>query len=191
MKSDEKGLRQSRSLINRHPLTSLVQELVIRGFSKRTIKAYLSHNQRFLDWVGKSSKEVNSQDIKDYLLHLKGGGYSNTSLNNVISALRFYYQQVLKRKLFFNIYRPKKEKFLPIVLAKREILKIINSTKNLKHKLLLSLLYGSGLRVSEVIRLKVGDIDILSKSVLVKAGKGKKDRYTILSNNSIELLDKY
>lgn len=191
MKSDFKAIKKPQFLNNAHPLATLVQELIIRGFSKRTIKSYFSHNQRFLDFVGKSAKEVNSQDIKNYLLYLKSKKYSNTSLNNVISALKFYYRQVLKRRLFFDIKRPKKEKFLPVILSKVEIIKIINSTKNLKHKLLLSLLYGSGLRVSEVVRLKISDINISSKSVLVKAGKGQKDRYTLLSQNSIELLEVY
>lgn len=174
-----------------HPLASLAQELIIRGFSRRTIKSYLSHNQRFLEWVAKSAKEVSSQDIKNYLLYLKSQNYTNTSLNSVISSLKFYYGQILKRKLFFNILRPKKEKFLPTVLAKTEIIKIINCAHNLKHKLLLSLLYGSGLRVSEVVRLKISHLDLASKSLLVKDGKGNKDRYTLLSASSIKLLNLY
>ena len=151
----------------------------------------MSHNQKFLDFVGKSAREVNTQDIKDYLLYLKAKNYSNTSLNNVISALKFYYQQVLKRKLFFNIHRPKKEKFLPVVLSKQEIIRIINSTNNLKHKLILSLLYGSGLRVSEVVKLKISDLDIDNKTILIKASKGNKDRFSLLSEQSIKLLKIY
>lgn len=191
MKSDFKAIKKPQFLNNSHPLATLAQELIIRGFSKRTIKSYLSHNQRFLDFTNKSAKETTSQDIKNYLLYLKSQNYSNTSLNNVISALKFYYNQVLHRKLFFNIVRPKREKFLPVVLTRAEIIKIINITHNLKHKLLLSFMYGSGLRVSEVVKLRVGDIDILTKSVLVKAGKGQKDRHTLLSNNSIKFLDIY
>lgn len=191
MKSDQKGLQKSQFLANGHPLASLAQELIIRGFSRRTIKSYLSHNQKFLDFIGKSAKEATAQDIKDFLLYLKSQNYSNTSLNNVISALKFYYEQILHRKLFFNIRRPKKENFLPIVLTRAEIISIINCVHNLKHKLLLSLLYGSGLRVSEVVKLKISDIDILSKSILIKAGKGQKDRFTILSKNSVELLNLY
>ena len=179
------------ALINNHPLANLAQELIIRGFSKRTIKSYLSHNQRFLDFVGKSAREVSSQDIKNYLLYLKGQNYSNTSLNSVISALKFYYSQLLHRKLFFVIKRPKKEKFLPMVLSKLEIVKIINSSSNLKHKTLLSLLYGSGLRVSEVIKIKISHLDLATKSLLVKDGKGNKDRYTLLSGQSIKLLEIY
>ena len=191
MKSDNKGLQKPDFLANNHPLATLAQELIIRGFSRRTIKSYLAHNQKFLDFAHKSAREASSQDIKNYLLYLKSKNYSNTSLNSVISALKFYYEQILHRKLFFNIRRPKKEKFLPIVLTKLEIIKIINCASNIKHKLLLSLLYGSGLRVSEVVKLKIIHLDMNSRSLLVKDGKGSKDRYTLLSDISSKFLNLY
>lgn len=198
MKSDFMGseepnnLEEFNKLVPRaHPLARLAQELIIRGFSKRTIKSYLSHNQRFLDFTKKSAREINNQDIKDYLLFLKAKNYTNTSLNSVISALKFYYQQVLKRRLFFNIVRPKREKHLPQVLSKGQIKSIITAAANLKHQCILSLLYGSGLRVSEVVALKIADLDLVEKFVFVRGGKGDKDRYTLLSKSSIILLDKY
>ena len=167
-------------LVSTHPLSALAQELIIRGFSKRTIKEYLAHNRRFLEFIGKSAREINAQDIKQYLLVLRmRDGYTNTSLNSVISALRFYYQQVLKRKLFFGIERPKREKYLPVVLTRNEILALIEATKNLKHKLLLAVAYGSGLRVSEVIRLKVQHIDFDALTIHVQGAKGAKDRITV------------
>lgn len=191
MKSGLPAAKKPQLLANSHPLASLAQELIIRGFSKRTIQSYLSHNQRLLDFTGKSARAVDSQDIKNYLLYLKGQNYSNTSLNQVISSLKFYYGQLLHRKLFFSIRRPKKEKFLPTVLTKSEIIKIINCAHNLKHKLLLSLLYGSGLRVSEVVKIKINHLDLVSKSLLVKDAKGQKDRFTLLSAISVKLLNLY
>ncbi|MEK7583678.1 MAG: site-specific tyrosine recombinase/integron integrase [Patescibacteria group bacterium] len=188
MKSDfkpELGLsivpnRSGLSAQNAHPLSALLQELVIRGFSARTIKGYLAHNRRFLATVGKSAREVTAQDIKGYLLYLRvQEGYSNTSLNNVISALQFYYQQVLKRKLFASIRRPKREKHLPVVLTRQEISRILNSVENRKHKLLIAVAYGAGLRVSEVVRLRVQDIDLEALTIHVKDAKGAKDRITI------------
>ena len=180
------------SLVPRaHPLAFLVRELIIRGFSPRTVKAYLVHNQKFLDFVGRSAKAVATQDIKNYLLYLKARQYSNTSLNHVISALRFYYDDFLRRRLFTHIRRPKREKFLPTVLAREQIIKIINAPANIKHKLLLSLLYGSGLRVSEVVRLKVEHLLCAEKLILVKDAKGHKDRYTILSQQSLNLWEIY
>ncbi len=191
MKSGFEMTKRPQFLNKSHPLTSLAQELIIRGFSKRTIKSYLSHNQRFLDFVGKSAREVNGQDIRNYLLYLKSQNYTNTSLNQVISALKFYYEQILHRKLFFSIRRPKKEKFLPMVLTRTEVIKIINCARNLKHKILLSLLYGSGLRVSEVVKIKISHLDLAGKSLLVKDAKGQKDRYTLVSAISIKLLNLY
>ena len=185
-------LSKKNQLIPRtHPLARLAQELIIRGFSRRTIKAYLSHNQKFLDFIKKSAREINNQDIKDYLLSLKIKGYTNTSLNNVISALKFYYQQVLKRRLFFIIVRPKREKHLPQILSKQKIKSIITAAANLKHQCILSLLYGSGLRVSEVVTLKIAEIDLDEKSVFIHKAKGNKDRYTLLSKFSLDLIKKY
>ncbi|PWB38606.1 MAG: integrase [Parcubacteria group bacterium] len=174
-----------------HPLAFLVQELIIRGFSHRTVKAYLGHNQRFLDFVSKSAKEVNAQDIKNYLLYLKSRGYSNTSLNLVISALRFYYDDFLHRRLFTHVRRPRREKFLPTILAREQIIRIINVPINIKHRLLLSLLYGSGLRVSEVVKLKPDHLRPAEKLLLVKDAKGHKDRYTLLSLQSLDLWEAY
>ncbi|MFA6304528.1 MAG: tyrosine-type recombinase/integrase [Patescibacteria group bacterium] len=174
-----------------NPLATLAQELIIRGFSKRTIEAYLSINRRFLVYIGKSAKEATTQDVKNYLLYLKAQGQSNTSLNLTISALKFYFQQILKRKLFFNITRPTKEKYLPTVLSKEEIIKLLELTDNLKHKLLLSIMYGSGLRVSEAVCLKIEHLDLRQNKIMVKSGKGAKDRVTLLSHHSTELLNQY
>lgn len=165
---------------HRHFLFTLAQELAIRGFSKRTIKTYLEQNQRFLEFIKKSAKEVNAQDVRDYLLYLKGKNITNTSLNLVISALKFYYNEILKRKIFFNIKRPKREKYLPVVLSREEITRIIEVTTNIKHKLILALAYGAGLRVSEVIGLKVEDFDFAELTVHLKQAKGGKDRITVM-----------
>lgn len=161
-------------------LDTLTRELTIRGFSRRTIRGYLAHNRHFLDWLGKSAKEVTAEDIKNFLHVLRSHGYSNTSLNNVISGLKFYYEDVLKRKLFFTISRPKREQYLPIVLAREEIITILASVKNEKHKLLLSLAYGAGLRVSEAVALKVRDLDFERGVLNVRQAKGNKDRLSLL-----------
>ncbi len=192
MKSDLLPVKNSfLALPNSHPLATLAQELIIRGFSRRTVKSYLAYNQKFLDFVAKSAKEVDSQDVKNFLLFLKSQNYTNTSLNLVISALKFYYEQVLKRRLFFSVTRPKREKHLPQVLAKNQIQSLITAAANIKHQLVLSLLYGSGLRVSEVVTLEIKDLDLENKFVLVRGAKGAKDRYTLLSQASLELVKKY
>ncbi len=192
MKSDLLPVKnRSLALPNSHPLATLAQELIIRGFSKRTVKSYLAQNQKFLDFCSKSAREVDSQDIKNFLLFLKGQNYTNTSLNLVISALKFYYEQVLKRRLFFSVTRPRREKHLPQVLSKEQIKSLITAATNIKHQLILSLLYGSGLRVSEVVTLEISDLDLVNKYVFVRGAKGNKDRYTLLSQNSLDLAKKY
>lgn len=173
------------NLIKINALKSLAQELIIRGFSRRTIKVYLDINQDFLRFIGKSAKEATTQDVKNYLLFKKVRGLSNTSLNLTISALKFYFRQVLKRNLFFSIRRPKKEHYLPVVLSKEEIQSIIDAVSNIKHKLMISLAYGSGLRVSEVINLKVKDINFNELTLNIRQSKGNKDRLTILSEKAV------
>lgn len=165
-----------------HPLQFLAQELVVRGYSRKTIKNYLSCNQDFLRFIGKSARSVTLDDIKRYLTVLRvHEGYTNTSLNNVISALRFYYETVLKRRMFVAMKRPKREQVLPVVFTREEAQKIIQSMTNPKHQLLLALAYSAGLRVSEIVALRVHDIDFASLTVHVKGAKGAKDRITIFS----------
>ena len=161
------------------------------GFSRKTIKAYLHYNRKFLNFARKSPKEITNEDIKRYLEYLANKKFSNTTLNLAINALKFYYTQVLKGKFFFDIKHPKKEKRLPVVLTKDEIRRMLEVTENLKHKLLMEIMYASGLRVSEIIKLKIKDIDLEEGIIRVNLGKGKKDRQTILSKRAIEDLKMY
>ena len=161
----------------------LIDEMKIRGFSRKTISRYLYINQRFLGFVGKSPKDVNKSDIENYLVRLYDSGKSSATRHLVCAALKFYYEGVLSRK--FGLKYPKKSNKLPVVLSKEEILGMIGSVKNQKHRLLLMLMYGSGLRVGEAIKAKIGDFDISSKTLHVKSGKGDKDRIVNLSERFI------
>jgi len=180
---------------SKDPIAKLEQELRIRNFSQKTINAYLYYNKELLRFANyKSPKEINKQDIKDYLDFLLSGGRAGATLNLAVSALKFYYENIMKRKFFapsHGVSRPKKEKKLPTVLAKEEILKMIEVTDNLKHKLMIQILYSAGLRVSELADLKINDIDFNRKVVIIKAGKGKKDRITIISKVVLDNIDKY
>ena len=183
---------QSRTTrIKRDPMYNLERELKIRGFSRKTIKAYLHYNRKFLNFARKSPKEIANEDIKKYLEYLANRKVSNATLNLAINALKFYYTQVLKRKFFFDIKHPKKEKRLPVVLTKDEIKRMLEVTANLKHKLLMEIMYASGVRVSEIIKLKIKDIDLEEGIIRVNLGKGKKDRQTILSKRAIGDLKTY
>ncbi len=179
--------------IERDPIYNLERELKIRGFSRKTVKSYLHYNKELLKFNNKSPKNINSDDIKEYLFYLKNKKLANATLNVAINAIKFYYAQILKRKFFVNkeIFRTKKAQKLPEVLNKEEIGKISSVIKNAKHKLILGLIYSSGLRVSEIINVKQGDLDFENKILKVKQSKGAKDRITILSEKIAGVLEKY
>lgn len=174
---------------SRDPFVNLERELKIRNFSSKTVKSYLYYNKQFIKFASKSPREIKNEDIKKYLEYLiKDKKFSSSTVNLVINALKFYYKQILKRKMFFDIKQAKKEKKLPIVLSKQEIDKMIKVIKNPKHKFVIQFLYSTGMRVSEVVKVKMKDIDFDRKLILIRCGKGKKDRYTLLANSLIKIL---
>lgn len=173
-------------------LENLEAELKIRGFSDKTVQAYLLHNRKFLEFARKKPDEVSEADIKSYLAYLLAElRQKPASVNLKLSSLKFFYEKILKRNIFANIQPPKSEKKIPTVLTKREVKNILEATKNIKHRLLIEMIYSSGLRVSEAVSLKIDDLDIHERMGMVKSGKGKKDRYIILSQQLIEHLTSY
>jgi len=170
----------------------LRRELVSRKYSAKTIKAYVYYNRDFLRFIKKNSTEVTNGDIKDYLVYLaEEKEVSTSSLNIAINALKFYYGEVLKRDFMYDIKRPKKDKKLPVVLSGEEVSRILSSVDNIKHRALLMLIYSAGLRVSEVIRLKIEDLDAQRKMIHVRGAKGRKDRYILLSDVAMKTLKLY
>ncbi len=161
----------------------LIDEMKVRGFSRRTIAGYCYINSKFLQFIKKSPRDVTKNDIESYLVHLYDGNKSSATRHLACAALKFYYEDVLKRR--FGLKYPKKSSKLPIVLSKDEILKMIGSIENSKHKLLLELMYGSGLRVGEAVKIKIEDFDVNGKTLHVKNGKGSKDRIVNLSEKFI------
>ena len=170
----------------------LRRELVSRRYSYKTVKTYLYYNKNFLNFVSKSPSDITNDDIKNFLVYLLEEKQSATStLNQAINALKFYYGTMLQKKFIYEVKRPKKDKKLPVVLSKEEVAKILSSVDNIKHKAILMLVYSSGLRVGEVIKLKPEDIDSKRKLVFVKGAKGRKDRYTLLSDVALKSLREY
>jgi integrase/recombinase XerD len=168
-------------------LEKLETELKIRGFSERTVTAYLFHNKKFLEFVKKEPKAVSEDDIKAYLAHLISDRQQKpTSVNLALSSLRFFYENVLDKNIFTTIKPPKNEKKIPTVLSKDEVKKLLEVTKNSKHRLMIELLYASGLRVSEAVTIKFDDLDLNERMGIVRAGKGKKDRHIILSAGLVD-----
>ena len=172
-------------------LEKLQTELKIRGFSSKTVKAYVKKNEAFLKFIGKDENGVMVDDIKSYMAHLMDRGQKPASVSLAMSSLRFLFDEMMGKGLFTKIKLPKLEHKLPIVLSKEEIRKMLDITKNPKHKLLISFLYSSGLRVSEAVSMKISDLDLNERMGIVRAGKGKKDRHIILSESLVNDLRKY
>ncbi|MBW2994721.1 tyrosine-type recombinase/integrase [Candidatus Woesearchaeota archaeon] len=173
-------------------LQKLETELKLRGFTAKTLKAYMFHNQKFLEFIKKKPENVTGDDIKLYMAHIMSDlNYKPASVNLALSALRFYYFEILELNIFVKIKAPKLEKKLPTVLTKDEIKKLIAIPKNFKHQLLIKMLYSSGLRVSECVSLKINDLELDEKMGTVRSGKGRKDRLIILSDNLISDIRKY
>ena len=170
----------------------LEAELKLRGFTPATVRAYMVHNQHFLSFIKKDPEQIEEGDIKLYLAHLIAERQNKpASVNLVLSSLRFFYETILKKKIFTDITPPKIEKKLPTVLTKEEMKSLLDASKNKKHRLLLEFLYASGMRVSECVRIKVDDLDLQEKMGRVVAGKGRKDRHIILSDTLITSLQDY
>ena len=118
-------------------LKKLETELKIRGFSAKTLNAYISNNKMFLEFVGKEPNDVNEDDVKAYMAHLMDKGLKPASVSLAISAMRFLYDGMMEKGIFTKIKLPKAEKKLPIVLSKEEIKGMLDATENAKHKLLI------------------------------------------------------
>jgi site-specific recombinase XerD len=179
---------------SKDPMFRLAQEMRIRNFSHNTIQAYLYYNKEILRFASKNPREIEKQDIRDYIDCLFNLGKSSSTINLAINAFKFYYEGILQRKFFVpktGIRRPKSEKKLPVVLSKAEVIIMINSLDNIKHKLMIQILFGSGLRASEVVDLKINDIDFIRKIIIIRQGKGAKDRITIVSDKTLTDIEKY
>ena len=173
-------------------LKELESELKLRGFTDKTVDSYMFHNKAFLSFSGKEASTIEESDVKAYLGHLiSDKKLKPASVNLALCALRFYYKKILEKDLFAKIEAPKSEKKIPIVLDKNEIETMINGTKNVKHRLFLKFLYGSGLRVSEACSMKLEDLNVEERMGMVISGKGRKDRHIILSEGFVQDIPRY
>ena len=161
-------------------LNQTERELKIRNYSQKTIKSYLYGLTKYFSFKKYNLDSIDIENIKNFLLACQQKGISASTRNLFLNAVKFFYRNVVKTNRKINIHSAVKIKSLPVVLSRTEIKEITNNIKNLKHKLLVSLSYGSGLRVSEAINLKVQDIDFDELTIHLKNAKGKKDRITIL-----------
>lgn len=175
-------------------LSALGKYLILNRYSQSTIKSYKYHFQQFLIvFRGNDLEEVTKEDIENYIYSvLKKRKISESTQSLMINSIKFYYEKVLGRpKKQYKITRPKKPLQLPNVLSHEEVVALINSCSNIKHKCIMVLVYSAGLRLSEVVQLRVRDINKDRRTIFIKGGKGKKDRYTILAENVIPILKHY
>lgn len=168
-------------------IQKLVNELKLRGYSPKTIEAYLKYNKEFAQFVSeRPASQIQIDDIKGYLANLISEREASArTVNLARSALMFYYNDVLN-KGFTNIKTPKIKASLPSVLTKEEVKRLLECAGSEKSRLIMMTLYSSGLRVSELTKLKWKDLELKEKIAWVRSGKGSKDRMIILS----ELLSK-
>ncbi|MBI2575286.1 tyrosine-type recombinase/integrase [Candidatus Woesearchaeota archaeon] len=172
-------------------LQQLETELKLRNFSPRTIKAYLFYNQKLLAHCNKPPEQVTEDDVKGYLAYMMADRKAAPSSTALIkAALKFHYDDILKKGIV-SFKPPRTERKLPAVLTKEEVKKLIESAQTKKSRLILEMLYSSGLRLSECLNMKAKDMEIKEKIGWVRHGKGGKDRPIILAEHLIEDIEQY
>lgn len=167
------------------------EELVVAGYSARTIEMYLCYVEELFDFVQKPPARIGRADIISFLAKKKAENVKGTTMALVYAALKFFFHSHLKLNIMDDIKRPKKGKKLPVVMTKEEVKAIITAAPRKRDKLILKLLYSSGLRVSEIVNLKIRDLDLGEKTATVRGGKGNKDRLIILSESWIDEIKEY
>jgi len=168
-------------------LRMLEEELLLRGYSRKTVQAYTGAVRLYARWGGTFDQ---SESVRRFILECKEKGLAAATLNLRIMALKFFFKHVLKKPFLENLRFSKRPKRIPVILSKEEILAIVEAVFNRKHKLMIALAYGAGLRVSEVVNLKVSDLLFDEMLIHIREGKGGRDRITILPEKLVADLRK-
>jgi integrase/recombinase XerD len=172
-------------------LKELKQELIVEGYSSKTLKMYQIYSREVLYHINKPVSQIDKKDIVGYLAYKKEKECTNSTLSLIHAAMEYMFGKYLKMKLLDDIKIPKKAKTLPKVLTKDEIRALFEKTRFGRNRLMLQFMYGSGCRVSEVVNLKVEDLNMKEKIATIRSGKGNKDRMIILSKEWIHGIKKY
>jgi site-specific recombinase XerD len=164
-------------------------DMTIRGFTPSTQRGYIRAVGDFTAFFGRSPDSAGAEDLRRYQLHMRSNGASATTMNAAVSALRFLFGVTLGRddanQGMTTLREPSK---LPVVLSPEEVARLLDAAPGLKYRAALSVAYGAGLRASEVVSLKLTDIDSSRMVIRVEQGKGRKDRYAMLSQQLLDLL---
>ena len=193
IKQIRKTAGQNLSLANKKFLHAYVKYLRGKVLSESTVRTYYSHILDFIIYLkNKSLPEVNNRDVElfveDICLKRK---YSVSTHRQVISAVKQFAKFQPCNIDNPELERPRKTRFLPTVLSKQEVVDLLRNTRNIKHRAILALLYSSGLRIGELINLELNDLDIDRRQVIIRSGKGRKDRYVMMAETFAQLLQNY
>lgn len=171
----------------------MLEDMQLRGFAERTQDAYLQCVRQLAKHYGKSPEVLSEEDLRQYFLYLKNEKkVSRATSTQALCAIKFLYEQTLKRDWpTFKVVRPPKEKKLPEVLSREEVLRVLGCLRSFRQHVCLTTIYSCGLRLSEALKLEVGDLDGDRMMVHVRMGKGGKDRYVPLPEPTLALLRQY
>ena len=179
--------------LNRDPsrdvfLKAIVREFRIRCYRQKTITNYRSALSAFLRWYAGPLNQVCKEDVREFLELLVEGGASASQIGGMLSAIRTAFDKMCLLRCTVGLVTPRRSKKLPVVLSKPEVQRLIEAASSFRDKLLISVLYATGLRVSEVARLRWADLDFDRRQIRVDQGKGAKDRYVMLASHLVPLL---
>ncbi len=159
----------------------MIEDMTVRGFAPKTQIGYIRAVRNFTVFLGRAPDQASAEDLRRYQLHMRSERASATSMNAAVSALRFFFEVTLNRReataLLTTVREPQR---LPVVLSPAEVARLLDHAPGLKARAALSLAYGAGLRASEVVFLKVSDIDSDRQSIRIEQSKGRKDRNAML-----------
>lgn len=181
--------------MNKTDLTTKYEHrLTLKNYSENTLRAYLSGLSIFLDYLRVNQISAVTPKVLDTYFHYckKELEYGYSMMKQLLASVKFLYEEVLQEEIDFNFnIKMKKPSRIPVVLSVQEVQRLLNSFTNLKHKAIFTLCYSAGLRVGEILNLKLKDIDSDRMQIRIEQGKGQKDRYSILSEKVLVLLRKY
>jgi integrase/recombinase XerD len=167
----------------------MIEDMTVRGFTEETRHDYVRRVRAFAAFIRRSPDTATAEDLRRFQLHQRQSGMQPPSINNSVSALRFFFTVTLDRPdLARRLTVVREPRRLPVVLSVEEVTLLLQSAPGAKYKAALGTAYGAGLRVSEVVALKVGDIDSERMLLRVEQGKGRKDRHAMLSPQLLDLL---
>lgn len=167
----------------------MIADMTVRGFTACTQRGYIAAVRNFTIFLGRPPDNATSEDLRRFQFHMRSSGASATSMNATVSALRFFFGVTLRRSdAGVGMTTVRQPQRLPVILSPEEVSSLLGHAPGMKARAVLSVAYGAGLRASEVVSLRVSDIDSERQVIRVEQGKGRKDRYAMLSDDLLEVL---